>query len=181
MKNLLNCHCIGLHSFPVSISDDLYKRIFYADFNHELWKPVEIAIHPHHVDIKITVLDGELFNPTYGLDENGELFNKFIWNSHILNGKGGFEILGEQRLRQLSNIKYCKGQSVTMKACELHTVQIELGKKCVWLIEESKPSCDCFPINYSKNNLENWSANGLYIECDEKTKQKYIGKYLINL
>lgn len=179
MKNLLNCHCIGLHSFPIELSENgLYKRIFYADVNHEMWKPVEIAIHPHHVDIKIIVLDGELFNPIYELDDNGEVFRKFLWNSHILNGKGGFEYLGEQGLKQTSNIKYTTGEVVIMKACDLHTVQIEKGKTCVWMIEESRPTCDYFPINYSKNDLQNWSTDGLYIECDEITKQNYIGEFL---
>lgn len=179
MKNLLNCHSIGLHSFPISLSENrLYKRIFYADFNHNMWKPFEIAIHPHHVDIKITVLEGELFNPLYELNEIGEIFKKYRWNSHILNGKGGFEYLGEQSLKQISNFKYCKNETVIMKACELHTVQIEKGKKCVWLIEESKPTCDYFPINYSKNDLKNWNTNGLYIECNETVKQNYINKYL---
>ena len=180
MKNLLNCHCIGLHSFPIELNESgLYKRIFYADVNHEMWKPFEIAIHPHHVDIKITVLEGELFNPIYELDKGGEVFKKFLWNSHILNGKGGFEYLGEQGLKQVSNIKYFDGETVIMKACELHTVQIEKGKMCAWLIEESKPTCDYFPINYSKNDLQNWNTEGLYIECDDVIKKNYIGKFLV--
>lgn len=180
MKNLLNCHCIGLHSFPIELTESgFYRRVFYADVHHEMWQPIKIAIHPHHVDIKITVLQGELFNPIYKLSDKGELFKKFHWNSHILNGKGGFQVLGEQRLRQVSNSKYKAGETVTMKACELHTVQIEKGKICAWLIEESKPTCDYFPVNYSNDDLEKWSAEGLYIECNEEVKQKYIGKYNI--
>lgn len=87
MKNFLNCHTVGLHSFPVSFENGLYKRIFYAEENHYLWKPIELAIHPHHVDIKITVLDGKLFNPIYEIHNDGDVFNKFQWESHILNGK----------------------------------------------------------------------------------------------
>jgi hypothetical protein len=179
MKNLLNCHCIGLHSFPISIDKNgFYKRIFYADTNHELWKPYEVAIHPHHVDIKITVLEGRLFNPLFKLSESGEVFKKYLWNSHILNGVGGFEYLGEDKLELVSNTEYKKGEQVQMAARELHTVQIEKGKICVWMIEEQKRSCDYFPINYSKNNLENWSTQGLYIECSEDVKNKYISKYI---
>lgn len=181
MKNLLNCHCIGLHSFPIELKDGYYKRIFFADSNHELWESIKLAIHPHHVDIKITIIDGELYNPLYEINKDGELFKKFVWNSFILNGKGGFEYLGIEHLKQVSNIKYCSGQSVVMKACELHTVQVEKGKKCVWLIEESVPTCDYFPINYSNNDLWNWNTNGLYIECSEDTKQKMIGKYIKDL
>lgn len=179
MKNLLNCHCIGLHSFPIELTEEgLYKRIFYADTNHELYKPIELAIHPHHVDIKITVLWGQLFNPIYKVVDEGELFSKFLWNSHILNGNGGFEFIGMQCLDNISNKKYNAGESTIMKACELHTVYVQKGKKCVWMIEESKPTCDYFPINYSKKDLTKWNPDGLYIECDEYTKQKYIGKYL---
>lgn len=178
MKNLLNCHSIGLHSFPISFENGLYKRIFYADTNHCLWKPIELAIHPHHVDIKITVLDGELFNPLYEVNIEGELVKKFQWHSHILNGKGGFEYLGDDRIKQLSNKSYKFGEVVIMKACELHTVQIEKGKICVWLIEETIPTCDYFPINYSPYDLSIWNTDGLYIEVDEMVKQKYISEYL---
>jgi len=177
MKNLLNCHCIGLHSFPISLENGLYKRIFYADTNHELWEHIKIAIHPHHVDIKITVLEGELFNPTYKVGGNFP-FNKFKWNSHILNGNGGFEYLGSENLYQSSNYSYRNGESVTMKACELHTVQIKQGKVCVWMIEESVPTCEYFPVNYSLIDLTKWTPEGLYNECNDEVKEKYIGKYL---
>ncbi len=178
MKNLLNCHSVGLHSFPVSYENGLYKRIFCAEPNHFMWQPIEVAIHPHHVDIKITVLDGELYNPLYGMDKAGQLLNKFQWNSHILNGNGGFEYLGEERLKQLSNNKHQAGDTVIMKACDLHTVQIDKNKRCVWLIEEAVPTCQYFPINYSPHDLSKWVPNGLYLEVDESVKQKYVGKYL---
>lgn len=179
MKNLLNCHCIGLHSFPISIKDGLYKRIFYADTNHELWEYLKVAIHPHHVDIKITILDGHLFNPIYKVSDKGVQFKKYRWNSHILNGNGGFEYLGEENLIQVSNNKYSKGDSVTMKACELHTIQMNARQKCVWLIEETIPSCEYFPINYSVHDLEKWTPDGLYEECSDEVKDKYIQKYLL--
>lgn len=178
MKNLLNCHSIGLHSFPISYENGLYKRIFYADENHWLWKPIELAIHPHHADIKITVLEGELFNPLYEVNEKGEEIKKYKWVSHILNGNGGFEFLGVEKLRQVSNNKYKNGESTTMKACELHTIQIEKGKICVWVIDEEIPTCDYFPINYSHTDLAEWNSNGLYIEASDSVKEKYIGQYL---
>lgn len=181
MKNLLNCHTKNVHSFPISFEDGLYRRIFYADYEHDLWKPIEVAIHPHHVDIKITILDGELWNPIFELSNDGDVFKKYFWDSHILNGKGGFERIGEDKLSLVSNIKYKTGETFEMSACQMHTVQIERGKKCVWLIEERKPTCEYFPINYSKNNLEEWKTDGLYIECDEITKEKYLKDYLNKL
>lgn len=180
MKNLLNCHCIGLHSFPIELSEDgLYKRIFYADTNHELHKPFEIAIHPHHVDITITVLEGVLTNRIFELDNGSDnVFGSYKWNSHILNGNGGFEYNGICNLKNVSNFNYAKGSKIFMKSCELHTVQVSRGFKCIWLIEESKASCGYEPINYSKIDLAKWTPEGLYTECDNETKQKYIGHLL---
>lgn len=179
MKNLLNCHSVGLLSFPISFEDGLYKRIFFADTNHNLWKPFEIAVHPHHVDIKITVLGGILFNMLFEeSDDKGEMLKKYQWNSHILNGSGGFEYLGEQRLKLLSANVYGSEESTIMKACELHTVQVAKRETAVWLIEETIPTCDYFPVNYSPYDLSQWKPDGLYVEVDDNVKQQYIGKYL---
>ena len=178
LQNLLNCHTIGVHSFPISFEDGLYKRIFYADSNHLLWKPFEIAIHPHHVDIKITVFEGKLTNPIYEISEVGRVLNKYRWNSHLLNGNGGFEYLGKETLNCLSKIVYSAGETVTMKSCELHTVEVDMGEKCVWLIEESIPSCEYFPINYTRRDLSQWTPEGLYIEVDNAVRDQYISKYL---
>lgn len=178
MKNLLNCHCIGLHSFPISLDENgHYKRVFYADSNHHLWKPIELAIHPHHVDIKITVLEGVLFNPIFKIDDAGLEYNKYIWDSHILNGKGGFTFVGTENLIEASNHSYSAGESVTMKACELHTVFVEQGKSAVWLIEETKPTCEYFPLNYSIHDLSKWKPDKLYFECDDTIKERYIGRF----
>lgn len=180
MKNLLNCHSIGLHSFPVSITEKLYKRIFYASTLHNLWKekPLEIAIHPHHVDIKITVLDGTLYNCLYEQSDTGYLWGKYTWDSVILNGTGGFKFIGTELLKLTSKIPYSAGESVIMKACEMHTVFVEKGKLAVWLIEESIPTCEYFPVNYSNTDLTKWTAEGLYQEVDDETKLSFIGKYL---
>jgi hypothetical protein len=179
MKNLLNCHSIGLHSFPISFENGLYRRIFYADTNHNLWKPFEIAVHPHHVDIKITVLDGEIYNPIFLVtDQKNIPVKSFKWNSHILNGNGGFERVGQTNLIMVSNQKYTSGQSVQMAACELHTVNVTKGHLAVWLIEETIPTCEYFPLNYSPYDLTKWNPNALYFEVGNDVRDKYIGKYL---
>lgn len=177
----MNCHSVGLHSFPISFENGMYKRVFYADTNHNMWRPFELAVHPHHVDIKLTVLEGRLYNLIFEVCEsvvNSYLLNKFRWNSHILEGKGGFGYLGEESLRMTSCDAYEPGQSVIMKACELHTVEVEFNKRCVWLIEESEPSCDYFPINYSPEDLTQWSPEGLYEEVGDDVKNKYLGLYM---
>lgn len=178
MKNLLNCHSIGLHSFPISLENGLYRRVFYADFNHNLWRPIEIAIHPHHVDIKITVLDGVLFNSIFEVNQDGDLrYGAFEWNSHILNGNGGFEKLGEQSLKLVSNIPYITGESFSMQSCELHTVFVERGKKAVWIVDESLQTCGYSAINYSPYDLTKWTPKGLYQEVGDEVKEHYLSPY----
>jgi hypothetical protein len=154
MKNLLNCHTLNVHSFPISCENNLYKRIFYAEKDHNLWKDGEIAIHPHHTDIKITVLDGVLFNhifrsPNEKEDSYNEInyYNKYLWNSHILNGSGGFDYVGQSMLLSQSCISYKRYESFHMKACELHTISVSKDQECVWLVEEEKPSCSYSSIN----------------------------------
>ena len=179
MKNLLNCHCVGLHSFPISIDKHGYlKRIFYADVNHELHLPIKIAIHPHHVDIKITVLDGKLSNFIYVVAENGAIFNKYEWQSEILTRDGCFTYLGYEYLYLKDIHGYTKGESFTMKSNELHTVFVDENKTAVWMVEESEPSFEYIPVNYSPHDLSEWTPEGLYIEVDDVVKQSYIGKYL---
>lgn len=183
MKNLLNCHSIGLHSFPVSFENGLYKRIFYADYNHNLWKtdPLELAIHPHQVDIKITVLEGILFNPLFEVSSNpndGTIFQKYQWDSVILNGKGGFRYLGSDTLKSLSYSSYKKGESTIMKSCEMHTVSVSRGYRAVWLIEESVPICEYFPISYSNHDLTKWNQQDLYLEVNDEVKDFFIRDYL---
>jgi hypothetical protein len=168
MKNLLHCHSKNLHSFPISLVDGYYRRVFYAESNHNMWKPFEVAIHPHHVDIKLTVLDGELYNPLYEKNNRGKLFKKFKWNSHILNGNGGFEFLGDERLAKIS-------------ACELHTIEIKKGQMCVWLIEETIPTCEYFPINYSTHDLTLWKPDGLYVEVEDAVRDIYLARYYNSL
>jgi hypothetical protein len=179
MKNLLDCHVKGMHSFPISLENGLYRRVFYASENHHLWEvePLALAIHPHHVDIKITVLDGILYNKIYSKDAEGEEFMSFKWNSHILNGNGGFERVGSEKL-QLERIDTLKvGDYVTMPSCELHTVYVEKGKMSAWLVEETIPTCGYFPINYSNTNLEKWTPRGLYTEVGDEVKNEYLKPY----
>jgi len=182
MKNLLHCHTKNVHSFPLSYQDGLYKRIFVATEIHNLWRSCEIAIHPHHVDLKITVLEGVLHNSLFRVvNDEGyryvDRFKKYKWNSHILNGSGGFEFIGEEDLQLLDYVGYEPFESFTMKACELHTVKVEQNKKCVWMVEEFKPSCEYSGFNYSRHDLTEWKPDGLYIEVDDSVAEEYIGKY----
>lgn len=177
MKNLLNCHVIGMHSFPIKISGGLYQRVFTTTKEHVLHRrrPIPLAIHPHHVGIKITVLKGELTNVLYRLDDEGDLeLGEFEYKSHIL-GKGGyFEYRKQQRLKMISEITYKEGESFFMESCDMHTVVVPERMESAWLVQEELPTCDYFPVSYSDQDLEEWDTVGLYLEITPEQAQKYL-------
>jgi hypothetical protein len=78
----------------------------------------------------------------------------------------------------VSNNYYKKGESVIMNSCELHSVFVEKGHKCVWKITESPNSCDYNSINYSKKDLTNWTSEGLYVEVGDDVKEEYLKNIL---
>lgn len=181
MKNLLNCHSVGLHSFPISLENNLYTRVFYAEETHNLWKldPLEIAVHPHHVNIEIEVLDGTIYNHNFSLERKDMEWNKYKWNSEILHGKGGFEYLGKQKIGLANVNRLTKRSKIKLEACQLHTISIMKGTKAVWKITETIPTCEYFPINYTNADLSNWSSEGLYIEVGDDIKKQYLQPYNI--
>jgi len=125
MEYLFNCHVIGMHSFPITTSEGLYERIFTTSSNHVLHnrEQLELAIHPHHVNIKITILKGKLTNVIYRLDEDGDIeLGEFVFSSAIKNGAGGFKRIGSKRLRRISETTYKNGESFSMEACDAYSV-----------------------------------------------------------
>lgn len=170
MKNLLNCHVIGMHSFPITKSEDLYERIFVTGKNHELHPrdTFNLAIHPHHVNIKITVLKGELTNVIYRLDDEGELeLGEYEFKSVINNGQGGFTKIGNKRLTKISENTYHPGESFSMESCDMHTVFVPEGMESAWLVQEDIPSCDYFPVSYSDQDLTKWDQSLLYRPAED--------------
>jgi hypothetical protein len=176
MKNLLDCHCIGVHSFPLQYENGLYRRVFYADRYHGLHDDNAIAIHPHHVDLKITVVKGTLCNRNYVVsDERGsELFGKYKWESHISGSAGKFVKLGTERLVMSEFGAYSEGCSFNLRSDQLHTVYVPSNTICAWLVEEFPASAPYDAINYSKMDLELWSPKGLYTECNDVVKASYL-------
>ncbi len=124
------------------------------------------------------VLEGILYNSLYEKSDTGDVYQSFKWESVIVNNKGGFKHIGNERLSLVSKIGYTSGQTTYMKANELHSVLIERGKICVWLVEEEPPSVEYIPINYSNWDLETWDQSELYQPASDTIKQQYIGKYL---
>lgn len=178
MKNLLNCHVIGMHSFPVTETDNLYERIFTTTSDHVLHDTdkMQLAIHPHHVNITITVLKGVLTNIIYQLNPKGAIeLDEYIFSSVIKNGYGGFKKIGTKNLVLVSEITYKKGDSFSMESCDMHTVRVPKGMESAWLVQEDVPTCDYFPVSYSDMDLERWNQLGMYQPVNDRVRDAFIG------
>ena len=178
-KSLLNCRVRGLHSFILKQDEDgNLIRMFVTDETHELgrnycpkdpkdWEILSVAIHPHHVDIQINMIFGQIRNVEFTLTKPETFYaqkrlRKYIWQSQIVNGQGGFKQVGKSVL-YLKNRKVLKeGSSTKMNSCELHTVHVWEKQVAAWIIVQSEQSCGYDNVNYSNADLESWTANGLY-------------------
>lgn len=178
MKHILNCHSFGTHSFQIAEHEGLSKRIFYADYHHNLWKPFEIAVHPNHTDIQITVLEGRLHNFIYEPSEKGMAVNKYKFLSAIKGEGGCFSWQNMAFITPTGSEVIKAGQYTHMVASDLHTIYVEQGEKCIWQIVEYKATYAHSGMNYSPYDLSKWSSEGLYTSVDETVARKYIDKYV---
>lgn len=178
LKSILNCHCVGVHSFPIDYVNGFYRRIYYADVHHELWKSSSIAIHSHRFDLKITVLDGNLMNKIYEKSDYGDDYKKYSFESKLLGLPGKFKLVGHTKLKLNHSTWLSKGNCLSMSSDILHTVHVPRGRICAWLVEESKSKTVYKNEHYSKEPLELWNPYKLYKECSEQIKLFYIGKYV---
>lgn len=188
-KSLLNCHVKGMHSFILSEADGKFVRMFVTSPKHELWQNqcglirkewdlLSLAIHPHHVDINMNVIYGQIWNIELKQKNQVEktdfvlcekTLQTFDWQSQIKTGAGGFKRIGDKTLcvtqyRLLDEFMSPKN----MQSCELHTVFVQKHEISAWIITESEPSCGYDSLNYSNVNLEKWSPKGLYQKPTEK-------------
>jgi hypothetical protein len=79
-RSFKNCHAKGLWSFVLHKEPTV--RVFFADFGHELYQ--DFAVHPHHCDITIVPIAGNLKNINYKeRGRNYPLFEKYKYQSGI--------------------------------------------------------------------------------------------------
>lgn len=172
-KSFFNCHCKGLHSIMLLEGARKTIRLFVADIGNEMKKnypdmdflprkDMSIAFHPHHCNITIDVIKGEIFNWIIGEDARGFRINKYFYKSEISNGKIGFEFLGDTLMATKSREYISQGQSAYMEANLIHTVACDSKELTAWLVYEGKEDYDYHAINYSNNDLAKFNSDGLY-------------------
>lgn len=211
-RSLRNCHARGLDSIMVYDKPGMRIRIFVATPDHELWKnrlggiwndkkfkkTMSVAMHPHHCDLTLRVIFGNLANFEIAKgnvqlpQQNTSSYHNFIdlkeyeYVSPISTGeKGEFICLRDVQVPSYSIRQTKIGDSfasreLEMKADEIHTVAIAKGKPCAWFVFEGDSDPNYKPVCYSNDDLESFSFDGLYEPMSEDYLDKTIQIILDN-
>ncbi len=161
-KSLFNCHIVGLHSIMLYECPGKTIRMFICDENHELFEN-SLAIHPHHCNITLHQIYGQMTNVIYYRDKSGEEYAKFKYTSGILEKEMKIEYIAEAKLKKVSERTLFPNFSISLSAQELHTVYCKKGEISAWLVYEGKEDINYDSVLYSKK----WN-----IELDDRLYKK---------
>lgn len=157
-KSLVNCHAAGVDSI---VFDGVGKmRLFYADRDHDLWKPFEVALHPHHCDITIIPIEGSnVINISGEYSDQGTIMNCYLYESGI-NGKINFKYVGPISIEYRDGFHI--GDGLSMKATNLHTIKVPKNEVAAWFVFEGKENEKYIPVCYSPIRLDEKDFSYLY-------------------
>lgn len=169
-KSFLDCHCYGLHSIMLLESPEQTIRLFVADPSHELHynfafnDSMTVAFHPHHCNVTLHVVKGEITNITVIPNREGGLsLSAFKYSSAIVNKSPA-----KFKKYKLDNNFDCDtrviaaGKSLSMSADAIHTIGVEQGKSAAWFVYEGKENKNYEAICYSNAPLHERDFSSLY-------------------
>ncbi|HEX7313262.1 MAG TPA: hypothetical protein VF297_05050 [Pyrinomonadaceae bacterium] len=178
-RSLLHCHAPNLHSVVLLDVPEKRVRLFVAETGHTLWSngpevlrdggPLSIAFHPHHCNITLCAVAGEVRNWRARPDSARAKFelDRFNYNSAITGKGADFRRVGRDGFLTRCVETVRAGESVRMAADEIHTVQVARGKSAAWLVFEGREDPKYLPYAWSNADLEAETFGGLYCKASE--------------
>lgn len=180
-KSLLNCHCKGLHSIMLLESPGKTIRLYIAVEGNELSRNFpdgrfqSIAFHPHHCNLTLHCVKGQLLNWTLKeSDASGMYLTKYKYRSKINEGELSFENSGVSYLKTESLTWLKKGESVHMPANQIHTVACNDNEISAWLVYEGVEDPHYESFCWSNSNPNQLDATGLYRQPTEQQILKLL-------
>jgi hypothetical protein len=179
-----NCHAHGVDSIVLVDAPEQRIRLFSATKSHTLWKnsgehTYSVAYHPHHCDVTLIGVTGELYNIVIEQSDKGNiLLSKFEYKSQF-NGKGGFKFDTKERFKQPSMSNIWAGKFRSMKAEDIHTIYIPKGKEASWIVVEGNENPEYESVCYSNDDLECFSFKGMYTNMNEYEVKKTLKKSML--
>jgi hypothetical protein len=184
-RSLLHCHLRDVHSLLFSDAPERRIRLFVADIGNELWKnsqsriiageKMSVAFHPHHCNVTLHVVKGELVNWLIYFGNVGiNTYTRFQYNSQIRDAGISFTPVGEDRLEYTRPIKLGVNDYHIMRAEEIHTVSTPKDQIVAWFVYEGKEDPAYQPLSWSNAPLDQMSFEGLYQKPDEKDVRELL-------
>lgn len=166
---LRDCHVHGIDSIVLHDEPGNRVRLFFAGYQHKLYqnKPDgnytdSLAVHPHHCDIRLVRLFGDVTNYRMAMVPRGNgPWREFEYRSAIKTGEAGQLIPtgNSAELYVLSDDSLCNAGTL-MKAWELHTIHVDHGFRAAWLVIEGREDPHYRSVCWSK--AEAHDMDGLY-------------------
>lgn len=188
-RSFLNCHAKDLHSIMLLEPPGHMIRLFIAMPGNELYKNENplgkdqvIAFHPHHCDLTLHCVKGSFKNwiirEAFPDDYNDHCFDigKYKFNSLILEGKeqGGFTFIDKVKVKTVSDVIYRAGESVHMKAWEVHTVNVSHTQVTAWFVYEGEENKGYLPNAYSMADLVRQDMSELYQRPTYRDVERFL-------
>lgn len=170
-KSFLHCHVRNVHSIMFMDTPEKTIRLYIADLRNELFynypdnyklKQMTTAFHPHHCDLTLHCIKGNLTSWRVKESEEGLPATKYLYHSQILEGKTQFEKIGETFLQTLQHHTINEGDIIELKASDIHTVSSAPDKFTAWFVYEGKDDPEYKSFCWSNKELENETLEGLY-------------------
>lgn len=176
-KSLVNIHCSEIDSLVVKDAPFMV-RMFVARPNHELWRNnpsssegFSVALHPHHCDVTLIPVTGEIYNVTMG---SGGDWHSLKWLrpyryiSHIINpAHAGFSPLCAQKVPVSLGLNRITGP-LFMAAESLHTVYVPRYKAAAWWVIEGKENPSHDSVVWSNADLSAFEFSNLNLPMIEE-------------
>ena len=167
---LRHCHVKNLYSIVLHDEPGNRLRMFFAGPMHELWHNVPdcvgnsdtLAVHPHHCDVRLVKLFGDVTNYRMGIVPRSEgAWHEFKYVSAITtNGPGSLTATGRRAELLVAKKETLDTTGLYMKAWELHTIYVQGGCRAAWLVIEGAEDPDYEPLCWSRS--ETHDLTGLY-------------------
>jgi len=174
LMSRMNTHCFGMDSIVVKNTNGQLDRVWLHWPEAKLYKNVvhsptlELSIHNHRYDIRITGVCGKVYEHEY--DAPARTFNThyqykhYTFDSPLTGGKGP-EYKGVRELRHVRSYLLAGAtfgnQSAYLDYSQLHTLEVPVNTYACWTVNEG-PKVRDWTDMYTDLNGDFALEEGLY-------------------
>lgn len=174
VRSLMHCHARNVHSLVLARgpADKSLIRVFIAEPGHELGgnapKIAEtqqsVAFHPHHCELTLCPLFGDVRNWTLWYDAEGMTIPRYRYKSALREGEMKFQRCGQGLLKTVSFIPL--DHAIHLEASEIHTMYAPSSEWAAWLVIEGREDPSYNSDFFSFTDPNNQDMTGFYQRMD---------------